>query len=441
MPNEIPRTASSDSSNSAIPIDWMVVGASEVVTATGRAAVAGDHLGAVCIEEGGAVAVQGQHIAAVGREEDLRKRYAPQHVLDAKGGLVMPGFVDAHTHPVFLGTRENEFEDRLRGRSYLEIAEAGGGIASSLRGVRESTEAQLVEALLVRMDRFLELGTTKVEAKSGYGLTVADELKSLRAIAESNRLHPVDLVPTFLGAHDFPPEFKADRQGYLDLLSREMLPEVAKSGLAEYFDVFTESHVFGLDESRGLLQRAQELGFGLRLHADQLTQLGGAQLAAEFNAASADHLEHVSDAGMQAMGQAGVVPVLCPLVPIFLREPQEAPGRKMADAGLAVALASDFNPGSCYAMSLFEVLSFAALRYGFGAGEALTAATLNAAHSLGRADRVGTLEVGKQADLIITDLPNHRHLTYEMARSPVRTVMKAGRVVYRAGQVDRGASI
>lgn len=418
-------------------VDVLLVRASEVVTNRGSQALGGRALGGVQVIEDGALAIDGEHIVAVGPEKDLRQRYRGRREIDAQQGVVVPGLVDAHTHPVFQGTRENEFEDRLRGKSYLEIAQAGGGIASSLRGVRESSVEELVASLLIRLDRFLALGTTTVEAKSGYGLTVEDELKSLRAIAQANEQHPVDLVPTFLGAHDYPPEYKQNREGYRRLLLDEMLPAVAESGLAEYFDVFTEAHVFGLDESRELLERARELGFGLRLHADQLTALGGAELAAEWRAASADHLEHVTQAGMQAMGEAGVVPVLCPLVPIFLREPQEAPCQGMLQAGLPIALATDFNPGSCYAMSLFEVLSFGALRYGLMAGQALTAATLNAAASLGRAERIGTLEPGKLADVVITDLPNHRHLTYELARSPVRTVLKAGRVVYRAASVWR----
>ncbi|MEZ5975147.1 MAG: imidazolonepropionase [Planctomycetota bacterium] len=416
--------------------DLLVTGAGEVATPLGQQALGGAALAAPSVQRAAAIGIRGGRIAAIGPEAELRAAGADAEV-HANGGLVIPGLVDSHTHPVFLGTREGEFEDRLRGKTYLEIAQAGGGILSSLRGVRESSVEELVEVLLVRLDRFLALGTTTVEAKSGYGLSVADELKSLEAIRRANELHPVDLVPTFLGAHDFPPEFRADRDGYVDLLVSEMLPEVARAGTARFFDVFTESHVFNLEQSRRLLERARELGFGLRLHADQLTSLGGAQLAAEFGASSADHLEHVTDAGIAALGAAGVVPVLCPLVPIFLRQEQEAPGRRMIDAGLTVALSTDFNPGSCYAMSLFEVMSFGALRYGMMAGEALTAATLNAACSLGLGAEVGSLEVGKRADLVITDLPNHHHLTYELARSPVQTVIKAGRIVYRAGRVDR----
>ncbi len=411
----------------------------ELATPLGVLSRGGKALDSIQVQSGVAIAISGDKILEVGPEAEMLARHGSATKVDAGGNLVVPGMVDAHTHPVFFGTREGEFEDRLLGKTYLEISQGGGGIVSSMLGVRSSSKEQLVQALLHRMDRFLGLGTTTVEAKSGYGLSLADEMKSLEAIAEANRLHPVDLVPTFLGAHDFPPEYKDRRGEYMTLLREEMLPAVAESGLAEYCDVFTESHVFGIDESRDLLNHAKSLGLKVRLHVDQLTQLGGAQLAAELGAASADHLEHVSDEGIEALGQAGVIPVLCPLVPLFLRESQEAPGRQMADAGLSVALATDFNPGSCYAMSLFEVLSYGALRYGLLAGEALTAATLNAACSLGRGDRIGTIEAGKQADLVITDLPGYRHLTYEMARSPVKHVIKSGKLVYSAAQVNRGS--
>lgn len=422
---------------SATPIDCLVHNVGELATPQGTESRGGKALASIHVQDDAAIAIQDGVILEIGSEADLAARYLAKQSIDAQGNLVIPGLVDAHTHPVFLGTREGEFEDRILGKSYLEISEGGGGIVSSMLGVRNSSKEQLVQALLMRMDRFLVCGTTTVEAKSGYGLSLADEMKSLEAIAEANRMHPVDLVPTFLGAHDFPPEYRDNRPAYLKLLREEMLPAVAESGLAEYCDVFTESHVFGLDESRDLLNHAKELGLKVRLHVDQLTQLGGAQLAAELGAASADHLEHVSDEGIDALGQAGVIPVLCPLVPLFLRESQEAPGRRMADAGLSVALATDFNPGSCYAMSLFEVMSYGALRYGLLAGETLTAATINAAVSLGRGDSIGTLEPGKRADLVITDLPSHRHLTYDMARSPVQHVIKSGKLVYSASHVNR----
>lgn len=413
------------------PVDLLVHGAREIATGRGRVALGGRRLGDVLVEIGGAVVVRDGTIVAVGSESDLRARYAPAQQLDAEGGTIVPGFVDAHTHPVFHGTREDEFESRTRGATYVEIAQQGGGILSSVRGVRAASREVLLAQLLTRLDRFLELGTTTIEAKSGYGLTTDDELKSLEVIRAAREIHPVEIVPTFLGAHEFPPEYRDDRGAYVDLLVEEMLPRVAAEKLAEYCDVFTEGHVFGLEDSRRILLRAVALGLRPRLHADQLSRLGGAELAAEVGAASADHLEFVDDAGIDALAAAGVVPVLCPVVPLFLRVDQEAPGRRMIDRGLAVAVSTDFNPGSCYLQSLPTAMAWAALRYRMSAGEALTAATLNAAYSLGRADRLGTIETGKQADLVCLDVPNHRHLVYEHGRNAVRWVVKRGRLVHR----------
>lgn len=375
------------------------------------------------------MACDGDRIIAVGPEEELRARFAAAEVLDASGGLVIPGLVDAHTHPVFLGTREGEFEQRIAGRSYVEIAAAGGGIRSSLRGVRGADEAALVAALLPRLDRFLALGTTTIEAKTGYGLTVADELKGLDVIASADRHHAVDLVATCLGGHDVPPEFEGRASEWVEVVANELWPAAAPK--ATFADVFTESHVFGIEDSRRLMESARDAGLELRMHVDQLTALGGAQLAAELGARSADHLEHVTPEGIRALAERGVQPVLCPLVPLYLGESQEAPARAMVDAGLAPALSTDFNPGSCYCMSLFEVMSWGALRYGFSADEALTAATLNAAASLGLGSDRGSIEPGKRADLVITDLASAAHLTYELGRSPVRAVVKDGCVAWR----------
>jgi imidazolonepropionase len=412
-----------------LPIDLLVAGASELATPTGSRARGGAELGALTLVPQGAVAIRGEHIVAVGPERELRAAYAPRRELDARGGTLVPGFVDAHTHPLFAGTREEEFELRTRGLSYLEIAAQGGGILSSVRGVRASTRASLLERLLVRLGRFLELGTTTIEAKSGYGLSLDDELKCLEVLAEASRLQPVACVPTFLGAHEIPPEFRGRKADYVTLLCEEMLPRVAAAGLAEYCDAFTEAHTFDLSDTRRLFERARELGLGLRIHADQLSALGGAELAAELGAASADHLEHVSPQGIAALAAAGVVPVLCPVVPLYLRQEREAPARRMIEAGLAPALSTDFNPGSCYLQSMPEVLGWAALRYRMSAAECLTAATLNPACSLGRGHELGTLEPGKRADVVVLDQPNHLHLVYELGRNAVRAVVVGGRVV------------
>lgn len=413
-------------------IDLIVHGAAELATPLGDVPRASSELGRIDVRTDAALAIDRGVIVAAGPRAEIDARFTARERLDARGGTIVPGFVDAHTHPVFAGTREDEFELRTQGATYVEIAQRGGGILSSVRGVRAASKEELLAGLLVRLDRFLALGTTTIEAKTGYGLSLDDELKCLEVLREAARVHPVEIVPTFLGAHDFPVEYRERKPAYVDLLVEEMLPRIAEAQLAEYCDIFTESHVFGLADSRRILTRARELGLGLRLHVDQLTPLGGAELAAELGAASADHLEFVSDAGIDALARAGVVPVLCPVVPLYLRVAQEAPARVMIDRGLAVALSTDFNPGSCYLQSMPLVLAWAALRYRMSAGEVLTAATLNAACSLGRGARLGTLEPGKQADLVVLDVPNVRHLVYELGRNPVTAVVKRGRIVHRA---------
>ncbi len=411
------------------PVDLLVHGAAEIATPTGSTSRIGKALGEIQVLRSAAIAVRSGRIVDVGDEAALRARWNPARELDARGGTVVPGFVDAHTHPVFAGTREDEFEMRTRGASYVEISAAGGGILSSVRGVRGASREELLRLVLLRLDRFLELGTTTIEAKSGYGLSTEDELKSLAVLADARAVHPVEIVSTFLGAHDIPAEFRADPARYVDLVLSEMLPRVAAEHLAEYCDVFVEGHTFGIDASRRILERARSLGFALRLHADQLSTLGGARLAAEVGAHSADHLEFVDDAGAEALATAGVTAVLCPIVPLYLRVDREAPARRLIERGVPVALSTDFNPGSCYLQSLPQVLAWAALRYRMTAAEALTAGTLNAACSLGRGERLGTIEVGKEADFVVLDVPNHVYLVYEHGRNAVRAVVKRGDVV------------
>ncbi len=408
----------------------LIENAAEVVTSRGSVPRSGADLDQIDVLRDGAIAVRGTQIVGVGAASEVRARYPRAKRIDAGGGTVLPGLVDAHTHPVFAGTREDEFEMRTRGATYVEIAKAGGGILSSVRGVRAASEEELLARLLVRLDRFLALGTTTIEAKSGYGLSLEDELKSLRVIARAAAMHPVEIVPTFLGAHDIPLEFRGNKQAYVNLLVEEMLPRVAQEKLAEYCDVFVEAHTFTVDEARAILTRANGLGLRARLHADQLSASRGAELAAEVHAASADHLEFVDDAGIDALRAGGVVAVLCPVVPLYLHVDQEAPGRKLIDRGVSVAISTDFNPGTCYLQSLPTAMAWAALRYRMSAAETICAATLNAAASIGRAQRIGTLEAGKQADVVCLDVPNHRHIVYEQGRNAVRWVMKRGRIVH-----------
>jgi imidazolonepropionase len=377
----------------------------------------------------GALIADGAHITWIGRSADLPPMPPDADVIDATGRVVLPGFIDSHTHLLFTGSREDEFEQRLQGRSYQEIAERGGGINATVRRVRAASKEELKAQARNRLDRLLHCGVTTVEVKSGYGLTLADELKCLEAIAELNAEGPLELVPTFLGAHAVPPEWSGRRDGYVELLVSEMLPEVARHRLAEFCDVFCETGVFSLEESARILTRARDLGFGLKVHADELTPLGGAELAVRLGAVSADHLLCVTDTGVEALAGSGTVATLLPGTAFFLGLPY-APARRLIDGGAAVALASDCNPGTCPTENLPLVGAMACTQMRMLPGEAVTALTLNAAAALGRSDRIGSLEVGKQADLVICDVPDYRHLFYHFGVNHVEQVIKRGRVVH-----------
>lgn len=350
-------------------------------------------------------------------------------VIDAGGRVVMPGFVDAHTHPVFAGTRAGEFEERSSGVTYQEIAARGGGIKSTVRATREATLDQLVERGKRYANWFLRCGTTTVEAKSGYGLTLEDELKILRAIKRLDHATPLRYVPTFLGAHDIPPEYQSRRSEYVSLLIEEMIPRVASEKLAEYCDVFCEKRVFTTDESWKILSAARCHGLGLRIHADQLSLSGGAKLAAELNTVTADHLEHVNSEGIEALKSAGVQPVLLPGSVYALSSSRYPPARDMINAGLAVVLATDFNPGSSPTPSMSMVLSLASTQMKMTPAEGITAATVNAAYSLNRGDQIGSLEVDKFADFVIQDCADYREIPYFFGLEHPWRVYTAGRLV------------
>jgi imidazolonepropionase len=380
--------------------------------------------------EDGALLIRGSQIAWVGPTADLPQEPAAE-VIDASGKVVLPGLVDSHTHLIFAGSREGEFEQRLQGRSYQEIAAAGGGINATVRCVRRSSREELKALARPRLQRLLRFGVTTVEVKSGYGLTLADELKCLETIADLNVEGPLELVPTFLGAHAVPPEFCADRAGYVRLLVDEMLPEIARSGLAEFCDVFCEAGVFDLAESARILTRARELGFRLKLHADELTPLGGAELAARLGATSADHLLSVTEAGIDALAESGTIATLLPGTAFFLGVAY-APARRLIDRGVPVALASDCNPGTCPTENLPLVGTMACTQMKMLPAEVVTALTFNAAAAVERSGRIGSLEVGKQADLVICGVPDYRQLFYHFGVNHVWRVIKRGRVVFTA---------
>lgn len=381
----------------------------------------------------GALLVRGGRIAATGARVEIERLLSGDtKVVDAGGRIVLPGFVDAHTHPVFAGTRSGEFELRAEGASYTEIAARGGGIRSTVRQTREAAESDLLNVARRYRDWFLRGGTTTVEAKSGYGLSVEAELKILRVIRQLGAERSLRYVPTFLGAHEVPGEYRGRIGEYVRLVAGEMLPAVAAEELAEFCDVFCEPAVFPLEEARVVLRAARDLGLGLRVHADQFTADYGSRLAAELGARTADHLERTSEAGCQALRAAGVQPVLLPGSVYSLGSTHYPAARRMIELGMAVVLATDFNPGSSPTASMPMVLSLACTQMKLTPAEAITAATINAACTLDRAGEIGSLVPGKLADFVIHDCGDYRELPYFFGREPAWAVYCAG--VYQMGR-------
>ena len=384
------------------------------------------------IIEDGAILVRDGVIDRVGKRAEMEPLIdSATEVIDAGGRIVLPGFVDAHTHPVFAGTRVDEFEERSQGATYQEIAARGGGIQSTVSRTRAASLDDLVAAGRRYADWFLRGGTTTIEAKSGYGLSLEDEIKILRAIKRLNDETPLRYVPTFLGAHSVPPEYRARRDEYISLIIEEMLPQIAGQKLAEYCDVFCEEKVFTTDESWKILSAARCHGLGLRMHADQLSLSGGAKLAAELGTSTADHLEHTDAEGIAALKQAGVQPVLLPGSVYALGSTRYPAAREMLDAGLAVVLATDFNPGSSPTPSMTMILSLAATHMKMAPAEAITAATINAAYSLNRGDQIGSLEAGKIADIVIHDCGDYRELAYFFGLEHPWRVFAQGKLSHR----------
>ncbi|MCD4650892.1 MAG: imidazolonepropionase [Candidatus Cloacimonetes bacterium] len=413
-------------------IDLLITNIGSLLTLAGpqRVRCGRDEMRDLGIIEKAAIAVNNEIIVETGDSETLRQKYLPDKELSAHGKVVMPGFVDPHTHPVFVNTRENEFEMRIMGKSYVEISQSGGGIRSSIQAVRDASEDLLFHLAKKRVSKMISCGTTTLEAKSGYGLSTESELKMLRVIRRLNESLPIDIVATFMGAHEFPVEYKEDHAGYIRILKEEMLPRVAEEGLAEYCDIFTEAHVYSIEESRDVLIRAKELGLKIRMHADEIEPMGGSELAAELKAVSADHLGAASDASIQAMKDAGVIPTLLPGTIFSLGMKSYARARAMIDAGLPVALATDYNPGSCNCDSMQFIITLATLQMKMTVAEAITASTINAAYALERGDRIGSIEPGKQADILITDMPGYRFLPYHFGSNNIRVVLKNGKVIY-----------
>ncbi len=381
------------------------------------------------ILRGGAVAVVGGRIAAVGAEAELVAAYPDAERIDCGGGVLTPGLVDSHTHAVFGRYRVDEYALRSQGVPYMEIARRGGGINASVRDLRARSEDELVEMALPRLAEMLRCGTTTAEVKSGYGLSTEDELKTLRAIRRLKEMQPIDLLPTFLGAHEFPPEFRgsaAERERYVDLLVSESIPAVAEAGLARFCDVFMEPGVFDRAQTERILRAGLEHGLRPKLHADELEGSGGAELAAELGAASADHLGDISEAGIRALAASSTVATLLPGTLFFLGRPKFAPARALIDAGATVAIATDFNPGSCPSPNLQFTMTAACSRMGMSPAEALRAATAGGAAALELADGRGTLAEGAPADLVLWRASSAAEIPYRLAAPIVNGVWRAG---------------
>ena len=380
--------------------------------------------------ENGSVACSNGRIVWFGAKEALPKDLVIAQTLDASGCVVLPGLIDSHTHTIFAGSREDEFELKLKGATYQEIAAQGGGIKSTMRSTRKASIEELTSIGLNRLGNAIAFGITTIEIKSGYGLSFDDEIKMLEVIRALRKFVPLDIIATFLGAHTLPPEFASDRQGYIDLICNKMIPHIVSNQLAEFCDAFCETHVFTADETRTIFETAKKHGLKLKLHADQLTNTGGAELCAEMGAVSADHLENISDRGIDALSRSGTVAALLPGCSFFLKM-QYPPARKMIEAGIPVALATDFNPGSCMTQNLQMIMSIACTQMRMTTAEAIKAVTLNAARALDRKD-IGNIQTGMKADLALFDAPNYQFIPYNFAQNHIRFVVKSGQLSFTA---------
>jgi imidazolonepropionase len=409
----------------------LIIHASELATPTGTRACKGAEMRAAKVIKDAGILVEDGIIRFVGSTADVvaaAGNSADIVTIDARGKTITPGYVDSHTHFVYAGDRADEFVQRLEGVPYMEIMARGGGIASTTRATRMATEEELLNTGLERLQTMLKYGVTTVEGKSGYGLDDATEIKQLDVMKKLSAMQPVEIVRTFMGAHATPAEYKGRADEFIDFMIGRVMPTVADAGLAEYVDIFCEKNVFDVAQARRYFEAATKLGLGSRIHAEEIVNLGGAQLAADVGCASADHLLQISEEGIRALASSNTIATLLPATAFCLRE-HYAPARKLIDHGCAVALASDYNPGSCHTQSIPLVISLAALYMAMSCEEILTALTLNGAAALGRAGRIGSLEAGKQADLIIHSCPSYRHVIYSVAENTVETVFKNGRRV------------
>jgi len=420
-----------------ISADVIVAGCRQLLTCAGPLPKRGGALADVGLVENGWVASRDGAVVFAGTESEFRRTVRPgpgAETIDATGLVALPGFVDAHTHLPFAGDRAREFGLRVRGWTYQQLAERGMGILTTVNATRAAGLDDLVALCLERLDRMLLHGTTTVEAKSGYGLNLEDEIKQLEAVRLADGRHPVDVVPTFMGAHEVPPEYRDRRGEYIALLVDTVIPEIGRRGLAEFFDIFSEPGVFSIGETRRLVDAAKSAGFEIKIHAEEFVPQGGAELAAEIGAASAEHLIAVTDEGIARLAASGTAAILLPGVSFFLMMDKRAPARRLIEAGAAVALSTDFNPGSSHILSMPFILQLGVFTLGLTVEEAVNACTGNAAYAIRRHEAVGSLEAGKKMDVVLCDVPDYISLAYEAGRNPVRTVIKNGKVVVEDGR-------
>ena len=406
----------------------IIKNASELVTCKGTAPKHGKDMSHIGLIKNGCLVIENDDIIDVGSDQILKNyNEAEYQIIDAANKAVLPGFIDSHTHLIFGGYRADEFSWRLKGDSYMSIMERGGGITSTVRATRNTSLEEFISLGLKRLDKILDMGVTTVEGKSGYGLDYETEIRQLQAMKELNEMHPVDIVPTFLGPHSLLPEYKGKEDEFIELMI-DVLLKVTEENLAEFADIFCEKKVFTIEQSRKFLTAAKKAGLKLKIHADEMYQLGGTELAVELGCTSADHLLQASDEGIRQLSQSNTVATLLPGTAFCLKE-EYARARYMIDSGRAVSLATDFNPGSCFTNSIPLIIALAALHMNMTIEEIITALTINAAAALGRSDRVGSIEKGKKADIIILEYPSIHFLPYHAAVNIVETVIKNGKIV------------
>ncbi|MDO5724913.1 MAG: imidazolonepropionase [Tissierellia bacterium] len=411
---------------------YIIKNANQIITFKGDEAKKGSEMNDLKIFFDSIILIEDDLIKYIGPKDEAKRKFNldEYEIIDAKDKVIMPGFVDSHTHLVFGGYRQEEFNMRLAGASYMEIMEAGGGIASTVKATKEATEDELVNKAKKVLDQMLAFGVTTVEAKSGYGLFNDVEEKQLKAVKRLNNEHPIDIISTYMAAHAVPNEYKDNPEEFIDYIIEKGLPMVKSNSYAEFVDIFTEKNVFEIKESEKLLNAAKEQGFKLKIHADEIVQLGGAELAAKVGAISADHLLNASEDGIRKMAKHGVICTLLPMTAFSLKE-DYANARFMIDQNASVALASDFNPGSCFSNSIPLLFALAGIYMGMSVEESICALTINGAAAIDKAKEIGTLEAGKKADIIFLDAPDYKFLNYNFGVNLVQRVIKSGKTVYQ----------